>query len=116
MAEKVQEADIVGSKLDSHSGQSSGAEKDVSHGNHLTSLMSPSSESNMRTIDALLTNGAAAQPQTTEWVVQDEPGVYITLSSLPGGCNELKRVRFRYGCIAYTVCMFWKRRAFSHSC
>lgn len=31
-----------------------------------------------------------------EWVVQDEPGVYVTLSALPGGGNELKRVRFRY--------------------
>lgn len=31
-----------------------------------------------------------------EWVEQDEPGVYITLSSLPGGIKDLKRVRFRY--------------------
>ncbi|XP_019434800.1 PREDICTED: E3 ubiquitin-protein ligase HERC2-like isoform X1 [Lupinus angustifolius] len=30
----------------------------------------------------------------TEWVEQDEPGVYITLTSLPGGVIELKRVRF----------------------
>lgn len=30
----------------------------------------------------------------SEWVVQDEPGVYVTLSALPGGGNELKRVRF----------------------
>lgn len=29
-----------------------------------------------------------------EWVEQHEPGVYITLSSLPGGGKELKRVRF----------------------
>lgn len=33
----------------------------------------------------------------TEWVEQDEPGVYITLTSLPGGVIDLKRVRFRYG-------------------
>lgn len=32
----------------------------------------------------------------TEWVEQDEPGVYITLTSLPGGAKDLKRVRFRY--------------------
>lgn len=32
----------------------------------------------------------------TEWVEQDEPGVYITLTSLPGGVRDLKRVRFRY--------------------
>lgn len=30
----------------------------------------------------------------TEWVEQDEPGVYITLVSLPGGVKDLKRVRF----------------------
>ncbi|BBG96538.1 Regulator of chromosome condensation family with FYVE zinc finger domain [Prunus dulcis] len=29
-----------------------------------------------------------------EWVEQDEPGVYITLVSLPGGVKDLKRVRF----------------------
>ncbi|KAK6936942.1 Transcription factor BREVIS RADIX, N-terminal domain [Dillenia turbinata] len=29
-----------------------------------------------------------------EWVEQDEPGVYITLTSLPGGDKDLKRVRF----------------------
>lgn len=31
-----------------------------------------------------------------EWVEQDEPGVYITLTSLPGGAKDLKRVRFRF--------------------
>ncbi|KAH9620066.1 hypothetical protein KSS87_009685 [Heliosperma pusillum] len=30
----------------------------------------------------------------SEWVEQDEPGVYITLVSLPGGVKDLKRVRF----------------------
>ncbi|KAJ1394793.1 Zinc finger, FYVE/PHD-type [Sesbania bispinosa] len=30
----------------------------------------------------------------TEWVEQDEPGVYITLTSLPGDVIDLKRVRF----------------------
>lgn len=32
----------------------------------------------------------------SEWVEQDEPGVYITLTALPGGVKDLKRVRFRY--------------------
>lgn len=36
-----------------------------------------------------------------EWVEQDEPGVYITLVSLPGGAKDLKRVRFRYVKINY---------------
>ncbi|GFZ11721.1 DZC (Disease resistance/zinc finger/chromosome condensation-like region) domain containing protein [Actinidia rufa] len=30
----------------------------------------------------------------TEWVEQDEPGVYITIGTLPGGARELRRVRF----------------------
>ncbi|KAL5698293.1 Protein Brevis radix-like 2 [Ranunculus cassubicifolius] len=30
----------------------------------------------------------------TEWVEQDEPGVYITIRSLRGGIRELRRVRF----------------------
>ncbi|KAF9591637.1 hypothetical protein IFM89_005218 [Coptis chinensis] len=32
--------------------------------------------------------------QEAEWVEQDEPGVYITLTALPGGIKDLKRVRF----------------------
>ncbi|KAJ7955951.1 Protein Brevis radix-like [Quillaja saponaria] len=30
----------------------------------------------------------------TEWVEQDEPGVYITVRALPGGKREMRRVRF----------------------
>ncbi|GFZ04293.1 DZC (Disease resistance/zinc finger/chromosome condensation-like region) domain containing protein [Actinidia rufa] len=36
-----------------------------------------------------------ASDMETEWVEQDEPGVYITIRSLPGGTRELRRVRFR---------------------
>ncbi|KAL3830019.1 hypothetical protein ACJIZ3_018821 [Penstemon smallii] len=32
-----------------------------------------------------------------EWVAQVEPGVLITFVSLPGGGNDLKRIRFRCG-------------------
>lgn len=39
-------------------------------------------------------HGTKPQSEKSEWVVQDDPGVYLTLSSLPGGGNELKRVRF----------------------
>ncbi|XP_077234822.1 protein Brevis radix-like 1 [Tasmannia lanceolata] len=35
-----------------------------------------------------------ASDQETEWVEQDEPGVYITIRALPDGTRELKRVRF----------------------
>ncbi|KAG8388414.1 hypothetical protein BUALT_Bualt02G0123400 [Buddleja alternifolia] len=31
----------------------------------------------------------------TEWVEQDDPGVYITIRQLPSGARELRRVRFR---------------------
>lgn len=36
-----------------------------------------------------------ASDMETEWVEQDEPGVYITIRALPGGARELRRVRFR---------------------
>lgn len=36
-----------------------------------------------------------ASDMETEWVEQDEPGVYITIRALPGGNRELRRVRFR---------------------
>jgi hypothetical protein len=36
----------------------------------------------------------SASDLETEWVEQDEPGVYITVRALPGGTRELRRVRF----------------------
>lgn len=38
----------------------------------------------------------ASDMEMTEWVEQDEPGVYITIRELPDGTRELRRVRFRY--------------------
>ncbi|KAF8388758.1 hypothetical protein HHK36_025438 [Tetracentron sinense] len=35
-----------------------------------------------------------ASDLVTEWVEQDEPGVYITIRALAGGTRELRRVRF----------------------
>ncbi|KAK8629029.1 hypothetical protein V6N13_077888 [Hibiscus sabdariffa] len=35
-----------------------------------------------------------ASDTETEWVEQDEPGVYLTIRALPGGSRELRRVRF----------------------
>lgn len=63
-----------------------------------TSLDSSNSESsdNSTTHSSLVNGTKSTQTERAEWVVQDEPGVYITLSSLPGGGNDLKRVRFRY--------------------
>ncbi|PKU67077.1 protein BREVIS RADIX [Dendrobium catenatum] len=36
----------------------------------------------------------ASDQEATEWVEQDEPGVYITIRELPDGARELRRVRF----------------------
>jgi hypothetical protein len=37
----------------------------------------------------------ASELEVTEWVIQDEPGVYITVRELADGTRELRRVRFR---------------------
>ena len=36
-----------------------------------------------------------ASDMESEWVEQDEPGVYITIRQLVDGTRELRRVRFR---------------------
>lgn len=40
-------------------------------------------------------SASIASDVETEWVEQDEPGVYITIRALPNGSRELRRVRFR---------------------
>lgn len=61
-----------------------------------TNISAPQMESNGNSMDRILANGTKSQSGKAERVLQDEPGVYITLCSLPGGGNELRRVRFRY--------------------
>lgn len=61
------------------------------------SVLSREIESNGNSVDhQMLSYGTKTQTERPQWVVQAEPGVYITLSSFPAGGNELKRVRFRY--------------------
>lgn len=67
---------------------------------HITNTITPQNESGSNAENMVYPNGATAQNGKAEWVVQDEPGVYVSLSSLPGGGNELKRVRFRYLSVA----------------
>ncbi|KAK4427383.1 protein Brevis radix-like 2 [Sesamum alatum] len=43
----------------------------------------------------------------TEWVEQDEPGVYITIRALPGGARELRRVRFSRERFGETHARMW---------
>ncbi|KAJ0261202.1 Uncharacterized protein HA466_0043670 [Hirschfeldia incana] len=46
-------------------------------------------------INRISTRAKESEPRSeNEWVEQDEPGVYITLTALPGGARDLKRVRF----------------------
>ncbi|XP_058195899.1 PH, RCC1 and FYVE domains-containing protein 1-like isoform X1 [Rhododendron vialii] len=93
MAEKVPEAHISSKKSVSVARNALGYSSSNSNGN-MMSVISPKSESNINSSDTFLSNGTKSQNEKAEWVVQDEPGVYITLSSLPGGHNELRRVRF----------------------
>lgn len=51
-------------------------------------------EESGRTMGSSFSSENGREPDT-EWVEQDEPGVYITLTALPGGGKDLKRVRFR---------------------
>ena len=41
----------------------------------------------------------ASELEVTEWIIQDEPGVYITVRELADGTRELRRVRFRSGAL-----------------
>ncbi|XP_045803504.1 PH, RCC1 and FYVE domains-containing protein 1-like isoform X1 [Trifolium pratense] len=61
---------------------------------HLTNIITAKNERSSDTENMVFPNGTTTQSGKAELVVQDEPGVYVSLSSLPGGGNELKRVRF----------------------
>ncbi|KAK8676036.1 hypothetical protein V6N13_034090 [Hibiscus sabdariffa] len=56
-----------------------------------------------------------ASDTETEWVEQDEPGVYLTIRALPGGSRELRRVRFSPGAAfkASTGVWVWPMMAFA---
>ncbi|CAL1370614.1 unnamed protein product [Linum trigynum] len=69
--------------------------KHESNASHSTNELSREIEPNGNSIDNhMLTYGPKCQNEKPQHVIQAEPGVFITLSSLPGGANELKRVRF----------------------
>ncbi|XP_021715037.1 protein Brevis radix-like 4 [Chenopodium quinoa] len=55
------------------------------------SLRSTSSREGDRSGELSISN---ASDMESEWVEEDEPGVYITIRALPGGRRELRRVRF----------------------
>ncbi|KAK2636239.1 hypothetical protein Ddye_031031 [Dipteronia dyeriana] len=94
MAEKIPEGDSPRFTTDSAAKHISGVQNMFKNDKNKTSTTSSENESNGNSVNRILSDGGKAQTEKPEWVVQDEPGVYITLSSLPGGGNELKRVRF----------------------
>ncbi|KAK8522913.1 hypothetical protein V6N13_115860 [Hibiscus sabdariffa] len=51
-------------------------------------------EVNCNASNLLTPHGTEGQTKRSETIIQDEPGVYITLLPLPDGSNVLKRVRF----------------------
>ncbi|XP_043719983.1 PH, RCC1 and FYVE domains-containing protein 1-like isoform X1 [Telopea speciosissima] len=89
--------DRLSSPATSHEPETNGANNIVlSNGSGTTSNRN-SSHSRLVHSEATTRNGnrTEAEPNhEAEWVEQDEPGVYITLTSLPGGVKDLKRVRF----------------------
>ncbi|GER49526.1 regulator of chromosome condensation family protein [Striga asiatica] len=65
-----------------------------SNGSSVTSIASPKTQHSEHANAQTMQNGTKSQTQKSKRIVQDEPGVYITLVSLPNGANELRRVRF----------------------
>ncbi|KAH8519965.1 hypothetical protein H0E87_001420 [Populus deltoides] len=93
------------STIDCLNGQSTCQEPDTNglHSQLLSNVSSTISNrgaghNNQGHLEATIKNGSRNKEgelrHEDEWVEQDEPGVYITLTSLPGGIKDLKRVRF----------------------
>ncbi|KDP41179.1 hypothetical protein JCGZ_15586 [Jatropha curcas] len=97
MAEKPPERRSVSPVSGSITKHPSGTEDKPSTERYASGELSREIESNGNSADhQMLSYRTKTQTEKPQWVVQPEPGVYITLSSLPGGGNELKRIRFRY--------------------
>ncbi|PIN00158.1 putative protein, contains RCC1 domain [Handroanthus impetiginosus] len=93
MAERVPEEQVTCSQMDINK-QMTNDNNCPSNGSSVMTTTSPKSESSDNSPTPPLSNGTKAQVQKSERTIQDEPGVYITLVSLPNGVNELRRVRF----------------------
>lgn len=100
-------SDMPSMSIDRINGQTTSQEPDL-NGSNGQLLSNGSSTADIRSSghnrlghsESTMRNGSrtkeAEHRNDNEWVEQDEPGVYITLTSLPGGVKDLKRVRFRY--------------------
>jgi hypothetical protein len=93
-------SDLSSLAMESLGSPSSSGEQATNGHNDMLASNGPSSIRNKTGHPEVGKNGSrqsdAASCQEAEWVEQDEPGVYITLTALPGGATDLKRVRFRY--------------------
>lgn len=98
MAEKQPQKDVISTNL-KHTDKQTLTQ--TSSQTHIRSMVSHISQPENNLTSKSLANGHRKQNEKPERVVQDEPGVYLTLLSLPGGGNELKRVRFRYIVASY---------------
>jgi hypothetical protein len=96
MAERLPEGHITRYNAGSIAGNTSNILNQLSNESLTANGTTSEAESNGNSTNRILPNGTKPPTEKGEWVVHDESGVYITLSSLPGGDNELKRVRFRY--------------------
>lgn len=104
--------DITNVSLEKSNGQALGQESDLNESNiqviqnGSVNGANRNSGHNRPHQEATTRNGGRTREvdsrNENEWVEQDEPGVYITLTSLPGGSKDLKRVRFRYVFITLT--------------
>lgn len=99
--------DVSNASIDRLGGQTAALEPDTNGANNLLFSNGSSTASNRSSghnkqgqLEATTRNGSRTKEgesrNDNEWVEQDEPGVYMTLTSLPGGLKDLKRVRFRY--------------------
>ncbi|MFQ6629235.1 hypothetical protein Gotur_007600, partial [Gossypium turneri] len=83
-----------------------------SDNSHATSIRLPRSEVSCNLDNISVSHGTKGQTEKSETIIQDEPGVYLTLSPLPNGNNELKRVRFRLS-LKRMICSFCSRKHFT---
>nr|GMC63389.1 PH, RCC1 and FYVE domains-containing protein 1-like isoform X1 [Ipomoea batatas]GME19403.1 PH, RCC1 and FYVE domains-containing protein 1-like isoform X1 [Ipomoea batatas] len=96
MSETGPDGHISPSMLDSIAQQPSNDPGQPSRESTVTnSTTSPTSDSSDSTNAPPSSNRVKVQ-QNSVRVIQAEPGVYITIFPLPGGGNQLKRLRFRY--------------------
>ncbi|KAI9111424.1 hypothetical protein K1719_017114 [Acacia pycnantha] len=94
MVQRVPEGGIASSSANFSAEITSNVLNQSSNETQIANSITPETESNSHAENRILLSIPEAQRGKSEWMVQDEPGVYISLSSLPSGGNELKRVRF----------------------